>query len=879
MNEAIAWLLRLDNLRFGQPGVEFGFARPMPLWTWVLIVLVAGVLGWASYRRLGGVAGGRGARVALGTLRALLLVLIAVIIAGPRLVKPNDVEEPDWVIVLADRSASLTVKDVAATGAEGSRARISRDDQLKSAVNASSAVWKQLAADRVLVWLGFDSGAYELKVNNAQGGPSEDGGIVAALGRPVGRRTDINRALEQALKRAAARPISGVVILSDGRSIDEPSRSLLRRLESEKVPVFTVPLGSDRGVADLAVRRAEAPRTAFVKDSVPVDVEVERIGPVAPGAASPRATVELIDNATGAVLDSREVTFDAPPTPPPPTTTTPPQTASPGSPSPSPADISTTGSTTPATTDTPSLQTREQKLTLLTLPRVAGEQDWSVRIRPPAGADAIAEDLVEDNNRVEFPIELVDRPLRVLYLDGYPRWEYRYLKNILIREPTIASSCTILAPNRRYIQEGTETLDALPGSPEEWARFDVFILGDVYPGVFTTEQLTQIRDRVANAGLGLIWIAGEGAVPSAWRGTPLADLLPFSAGESDSGPLAPGGGFDPVAAWGEPVTMLPAPASEQLGVLRLASTQENGSWWPARLSDPRSGWSQLRWAQRIDPARLKPTTEVLAYARPALARDGTAPASAERSPLVMSMRFGAGRSIYIATDEVWRWRYGRGEFFPERFWLQLVRLLGRESVARSGKPAILRVLPDRGEADRPVRVELTLIDQALVQTKPSSLRVRVRRAGADAGESAVELSLSPESTGPATRDSTAARTYVTTWIPTESGRYRVEAIDPLLVSSATPNALSASVEVWQPDDELRHPQTDHPLLARLSRATGGRVLAPAELTQLPKLLPNRRLKLAGEPDVQTLWDTPLALILVVTLLTAEWIGRRLLRLA
>jgi len=68
-------------------------------------------------------------------------------------------------------------------------------------------------------------------------------------------------------------------------------------------------------------------------------------------------------------------------------------------------------------------------------------------------------------------------------------------------------------------------------------------------------------------------------------------------------------------------------------------------------------------------------------------------------------------------------------------------------------------------------------------------------------------------------------------------------------------------------------------LASLSQTTGGKILTTDELRQLPTLLPNRRLKLAGEPDIQTLWDTPLALIIVVLLLTAEWIGRRLLRLA
>lgn len=840
------WLLRLDQLRFGQEGVSFGFERPLPPWAWALVVIGAMVLGWISYRRLDGPRVGR---AALAGLRALTLSLIVFMIAGPRLIKPNEVEEPDWVLVLVDRSASLSVRDVAA-GVSGERD--SREQQLRAALEQSRPVWSELGAERVVVWMGFDAGAYE--INSTGGGTGESNAArlaIPELGEPAGRRTDLNRALEQALKRASARPLSGVVILTDGRSVAEPSRAVLRRLEAEKVPVFTVALGSAGGLADLAVRRVEAPKAAFVRDAVPVEVEVERIGSDANTDGA--ATVELIDNATGSVLDTREVTFDAPDAP--------------------------TGNAGSEPEGNPAIETHEarQKVTLVTRPTVSGAQNWSVRIRPSnaEGRDAIAQDLIETNNAADASIELVDRPLRVLHLDGYPRWEYRYLKNVLVREGSIASASTILAPDRRYIQEGSEAIDALPASPEEWARFDVLIIGDVLPTVFTPDQLTQIRDRVATAGLGIVWIAGEGAVPDAWRGTPLADLLPFAMGEAGEG----GAAAPAVGDWGEPVVMAAAPAAEQLGVLRLSDQQVNGSWWPERLSDPRSGWSQLRWAQRIDPRTLKPTADVLAVGRPALAR-GNGGATLE-APLVLSMRFGAGRSIYVGTDEIWRWRYGRGEFFTERFWLQIIRLLGRESVARSGKPALLRVLPDRGEIDRPIRVEVTLIDQALVDARPDSLRVRIARAGAPTGEAAVELTLTPEG-GAATRQRGGPRTFSTTWIPIEAGAYRVEAIDPLLLSASGGGGrggLSAAIEIWQPDDELRRPQTDHPLLAQLSKATGGTPLTAAELSQLPRLLPNRRVKLAGEPDVQTLWDTPLALILLAVLLTAEWIGRRLLRLA
>lgn len=847
MNDLVSWLLRLDRLRFGDPGVEFGFTHELPSWGWAAVVLAAALLGWYGYRRL---EGSRAARFTLASLRALALIALAVIIAGPRLVKPNEVEEPDWVLVLVDRSASLTVKDAPS---QPGAPLTTRDQQLRAALDASRPVWSQLAADRVLVWMGFDSTAWEARPNQTPGEPTAASASVPDFGEPVGRRTDLNRALDAALKRAAARPLSGVVVLSDGRSIEPPSRALLRRLEAEKVPVFTLALGSEKGLADLAIRHAEAPRTAFVRDIVPVVVELERLGPAAPGSPAPSAVVELIDDTTGSVLDTREVTFDQP------------------APAPRAANPDAPG--------TPALDERRATATLISQPSIAGKTNWSVRIKPSAGgggsgADAV--ELIEDNNRVELPIELIDRPLRVLYLDGYPRWEYRYLKNVLVRESTVSSAVTLLAPGRRYIQEGSEAIDALPASPEEWAKWDVLILGDLWPGVFTTEQLTQIRERVALAGLGVVWIAGEGAVPDAWRATPLADLLPFTA-DGGGGPSS--GSTDSTAAWGEPVVMRALPAADPLGLLRLAEAPVDGSWWPARLSDPAAGWSQLRWAQKIDRRAVKPTTEVLALAHPALDR---AVADSADTPLVMSMRFGAGRIIYVATDEIWRWRYGRGEFYTERFWLQIVRLLGRESVARSGKPAILQVLPDRAQTDRPVRIELTLIDQQLVDARPQSLKVRIRRAAdgaaADSGDDLIELTLTPDTAGTDAR--ATPRTYSTTWIPTESGRFKVEAIDPALVSMSPGSAaLAANIHVWQPDDEMRQPQTDHALLADLSKATGGKALTAAELRTLPSLLPNRRLKLAGEPDIQTLWDTPLALIVVVVLLTAEWIGRRLLRLA
>ncbi|MBY0263100.1 MAG: VWA domain-containing protein [Phycisphaerales bacterium] len=294
MNELLSRLLNSPSLRLGQEGVELGFVHELPPWAWALIILGAALFGWLGYRRL---EGSVSARATLGTLRGLVILLIAVLICQPRLAKLSETIEKDWVLVLVDRSASLSVAD--ASGPAGTRPE-PREQQLRSLLESAAPTFRQLGAERVLVWLGFDASAYELPVSRETGTPS--------LAEPTGRRTDLNRAIEQALRKSAARPLAGVVLFSDGRAVEPPARSLLRRLEAEKVPIFTVALGSPTSLPDLSVRRVEAPRTGFVKDAVPVQVELERSGPpVAPGET---AVVELVDEATGTVMDSRPLVWD-----------------------------------------------------------------------------------------------------------------------------------------------------------------------------------------------------------------------------------------------------------------------------------------------------------------------------------------------------------------------------------------------------------------------------------------------------------------------------------------------------------------------------------------------------------------------------------------
>lgn len=810
MNDLFNTLLGLNDPGLGDEGVAFGFARPLAAWGWALVVLAAAGIAAAGYARLSGPRLWRGG---LAAVRAATLVVVAVLAAGPHLVRQPITVVPDTVLMLVDRSGSLGVRD----GGDGR----SRDEQLRQILDGAAPAFAELAAQRSVLWLGMDAGAFPLLADAGGTGAPETAEspetaatspIAAALGAADGSATRLGAAIEQALDRLGGKPVAGIVVLSDGRSADVPSRALLRRLTSGGVPVFAVPLGSPGAVGDVSVARVEAPAVVFPEDLVPVRVSLEASGGTGAGEAQVIGQLDLIDDATGRVLATEEVRGAA-----------------------------LTGGGDGAGDG------GRGSVTLLARPASEGAQRWRVVYRP-AG-----EDLIDTNNSAEAALRAESRPLRVLYIDGYPRWEQRYLKSLLIREASITVSAVLVASDRRYTQEGDELVTTLPVSPEEWAVYDVVIVGDARAEVFGREQLLGLRAHVLDRGAGLLWLAGPAAMPQGWLGSAAADLLPMR-GASAGGSTAPDAAL---RLWDVPVTLRPTEAARQLGLFSIGAAGSPAAL-PDEVLDPSLGWTRLQWAQRIDPATLKPAVAVLAEA--------TAGGDDAPTPLTLLMRAGAGRVVYVGTDELWRWRYGRGEALYERFWLPLIRSLGRDALARSEGGAVLTIAPTIAELGRPASVTLEVFDPALVDGAPGRVGVEITGPG-DAGATLVTLTREAA-------EGTTRVSYSGSWSPATVGGHEARVIEPGLAGAAE----VATATVIRADDELRRPQADHAALAELAAATEGRVLTGEELGAIAELLPNRSRVVAGPRDVTTLWDRPQWLVLLLVLLAAEWIGRRVIKL-
>lgn len=822
-------LLGLQSLSTGAESVALEFARPLPAWVWVgIAALCFAIAGWSYWRLLGP----RSARICLASLRGGVLLILALLISGPQLVLPNERIEKDWVVVMADRSTSMTIADV-----EGPQPT-TRDAQLRTMLDAHAGLFSDLAARRNVLFTGFDLQSFDLQVTPA----TATAPLAVDIGAPTGTRTLISQSIEQALGRLAARPVAAFILFSDGASPDQPTRTLLRQLEARRIPVFTVPLGNPDSPADLALTRVDAPPAAFIGDKIPIAVEIDLLLPalkvnpsLAPDAPqtvrSIEAQVQVIDTADGSIVAERTIPVSA--------------------------------------------DARTARTILQVSRPLPGTARYKVQVLGPVA------DLSAANNAQEVTIDISDRPIRVLYFDGYPRWEYRYLKNILVREQSIRSVAMILDPQRRFIQDGSEVLDALPRTQEDWNRFDVIIMGDVLPSVFTTEQLEQIKNVVAMRGSGLLWIGGSGPTPGAWLSTPLADLLPFVLSATQTSERT-------VPAWLSPILIKPTALAQQYGVLELSANPAEP--WPAELLDSDLGWPLMRWAQRFSPDMLKPTAQVLATASPVSSASSTADAP-PADPLVMAMRYGAGRVVYVGTDETWRYRYCRGEVLSERFWIPLVRLLARESLGRTGKPALLVASPQQVRVGQDVQITANVLDQRLLQGRPTSLRATVQRLPPTSLDTPapftpppVGLTLartSPDQQSAQVKDDGATAAFTSSWTASAPGQYTVELAEDF--SSASSDAreepIQARFDVIAPDDELRSPQTDHPALASLAAATGGQMLTGERLAELNTLIPNREVRLLAAPDIETLWDKPIVWALIIFMLIIEWVWRRLLKLA
>jgi len=787
MNSSLVdWLFGMSKFGFSDPNTRFALEHELDVWLWVLICVAALVMAAWSYSRL---VGPQSIRLVLTTVRTLLIVLVALLLIGPVRVKDNHQVIEDWLLVMVDQSASMQQKDVASKDPTSADQYLERYEAVRQSLDRQQKVFDEtrLGRDRRIAWFGFDS-----RVRRVQPPFEQTDGA-----KPQGRRTLLASAIQDVLKANAGRRVRGILLLTDGRTPQATGQGLARQLDRDSIKVFPVPVGARKPKLDLVLSQPIAPSRAFVNDAVSVRVSVDHQQSDLPVDPS-RVRLKLRDQASGRLLDEKtlgERGFEQP------------------------VQLSATWAKD---------ETVTWRVELEYLPINEQESERNTA-----------------NNQQTLRIRFIDRPLRVLLIEGYPRWEYRYLKELIRQEKTIEASVMLVSADTGFAQEGDVPIARLPRDLDELAPFDVLIIGDVPSDYLGTELMSVIRDHVSTRGAGLIWIAGPYNTPQTYTGTPLLDLLPMRQ-PSLVRRLELGGAVAQARA---------RSSARALNLLRVDVDSNNPN--PTTLS----GLPGFYWVQNV--GELKQGVEVLAEA---------GPSPQQQAPLLTLMRHGAGRCMYLATDEIWRWRYGRGSKPTQQFWIPLIQYLGWARGRQNDQLAWMNVSAKKAVVDQTLVVKVQMRQGVVLPRVLPRLRVNVRRVGDPTGKIVDSFEVIRQQSDNQAQAS-AGQSYTAQWRSAQSGQFVLQLDEPSLVDAD----VRQTVLIEHPDDESRYTTADYQRLEVLAKNTGGQVLQLDQLQSLVDLIPPDPEKITISVK-ESLWDCPLTLILFGLLLTLEWAGRKLIRL-
>jgi len=442
------------------------------------------------------------------------------------------------------------------------------------------------------------------------------------------------------------------------------------------------------------------------------------------------------------------------------------------------------------------------------------------------------------NNAETRHVSVRREKIRVLFADAEPRWEFRAVKDLLARDTTIRLHTVLQDADIAYA--GTdETARPLGGrfpiSRNELFKYDVVILGDVNPTFLSSGVLQNLQDFVRVKGGGLILIAGPHQNPLAYRGTPLEVALPIQLDGAKAPPED-----RPITEGYRPVLTLPGRKGS--AIFRFAESQSaSDAIWRTL--------PELFWL--FEAPRLK--RGAVAWAVHPVGGTGR-----ERLPVIAIQQFGAGKVLFHATDELWRWR----EPYYGRYWVQAIRYLSRAKLLGRDRSAELttdRLVYRRGET---IHLRVRFVDERLTPVGDDPVVVMVDRRG-DVGRP-VRLSRQPES--PSVFEGDLHRA--------ENGTYHAWIATPAFNES--PPATDFRVEI--PRQELKRRSLDRRDLVRTAKITHGRYVSIAEADDLPDDIP------AGHPvPLQSqhpipLWNRWELLLLFGLVLLSEWLLRKRYRL-
>ncbi|MEX2112711.1 MAG: VWA domain-containing protein [Pirellulales bacterium] len=751
---------------------------------WVTLLFLLFVVGWVVffYSRESTTAG-RLLRSLLVTMRLALIGIVLLMIAEITLSLRRT--GLPTVAVVVDDSASMGITD----RYDDEKLQSLVDKRLRAAQLEEPHrlnLAKTILVDKGTNLLASVARNYQLKlyfVSSAarpqSGSLDELRDSVRAL-QPRGESSRLGGGLRRVLSDLRGTPPAAVVYLTDGINTDGESLADAALYARRKgVPLFTVGIGSEQPVRDLELTDLLVDEVVFVDDVVNFEFKL-----TGAGFAGKTVDVVLREKDDPAVLARMSVVIDP--------------------------------------------DGKPQRLRLPYRPTKVGDFEYLVEVQN------LPEEAQAENNFEQRLVSVRKEQIKVLLVQAYPSFEFRYLKNMLERDSTIQLKTMLQDADLEYAELDQTAMRVFPVRREELFAFDVIIFGDVNPAYLSASVLANLHDFVTEKGGGLAFIAGPLFTPLAYRNTPLESLFPLDLATATSpNPQGIREGF-----------------AVQPTDLGMSSPQMQLGDSPAETERIWRDLPPLYWM--LEAPQVKPGARVLAEHPSQLADDG------RRLPVFAMQYVGAGKVLFHATDDTWRWRHRVGDVFFARYWIQAVRYLSRSKLL--GKEHAVELTADRREFRRgeAVRLRVRFIDEREAPVAEDGVAVVLEREGTK--NQRINLH----------RNATNRGVFEGVFNEAMDGRYHAWVATPTFPGKAP----STDFLVVAPPGELERVQMDVAELKRAADETRGRFFSINQVERLlDELPPGRQVPIETLPP-EILWNKWWLLSAFLGLIVTEWILRK-----
>lgn len=586
--------------------------------------------------------------------------------------------------------------------------------------------------------------------------------------------TRIGKALHQIAEESATLPIGAVVLLSDGSdNTGGIDLDTMTALEQHKLPVSTIGIGSTELTNDVELDAFNVPPKALPGSRLQGEVTIRQSG-----FGGKRA--RLVISGSGSILAQREITLR---------------------------------------------NTPEQMESVEFNAGKNGVQELEARLDPLPGETNTA------NNELRQVLSIDTSKKRILYVEGEPRWEFKFIRRAAEDDPAIQIVSMLRTTQNKIYRQGianpNELIDGFPSKPEDLFAYQGLILGSVESAFFTPQQQQFIKDFVDRRGGGLLFLAGRWALSDGgYNVPPFAELLPVNLPQRKD------------TFQRSFVAAELTPAGKTSLICRIEDDTEKSA----------QHWDVLPYlANYQDAGTPKPGAVVLARVD----------AGGTRLPLLITENYGRGRTAVFATAGSWRWRMQQpvGDKSQETFWRQLLRW-----EAGSTPGHVMASTPNAQlEDDGQIQLRAEVRDKQYLPLSDATVQANI--IGPDGSSESVSLKPDPLARG----------VYSAMWDAGKAGSYVAE-----MKASSGIAPLGSDVLTFRREDgkaENFHREQNRDLLQNLAAETGGRYYTPRTAKRLPDEISYSEAGITAR-EIKDLWDMPIIFLAILGLRSCEWLLRR-----